>query len=104
MEKSKLQELLEPTQYICRSYSGRGMYGKECLGVTLQEGDSLGKFFGQVLDEIAAGSDEDEIEVIADDFHSMQTDSMGLGMIVYFPKVPFVDDGVDREYSDEDED
>ena len=60
------------------------MYGKSCLAVSLEsERDAL-KFAAQVVGSIA-----DEI-AIADDvvnaFDHVQTDSMGRGVVVYFPK------------------
>lgn len=68
-----------------RSYSGRGMYGRCCLGVDLYQGQSLGSLIAVLITEV----DEDDREDVAEAVQGMLTDSMGLGSIVYFPSVLF---------------
>lgn len=63
-----------------RSYSGRGMYGKECLGVTVDDPYrfmmELGYGIGVEESECAEGLR----------LPAVQVDSLGLSSIVYFPK------------------
>lgn len=67
-------------------YSGRGMYGDTCIGVTFDQygGNEmeLGVLLGQKLD--------------ADDAYALarnaRSDSMGLGTIIYFPNFKFEDE------------
>jgi hypothetical protein len=93
--KSELQEIFESNpDLVVRSYSGRGMFGKECLGV---EVSSLKEMFISVLIALSERDDQDTTD-LQEDFESMKTDSLGRGMIVYFERVPFVSD------EDEDED
>lgn len=89
-EKHKLQELLESAEVGFRSYSGRGMGGKECLGVTIRSPHGLGEFISDVIQGLEFLGEE--TSDVADAFRTMVTDSMGLGMIVYFPDVPFVEE------------
>jgi hypothetical protein len=93
-KKSALQELLEDGGLRTRDYSGRYMYGKKCLGV---EVDDLGGFISAVF-QVAAEADCDFSE-IAESFQDMRTDSMGSGVIIYFPKIEFItdDDPEDRD-------
>jgi hypothetical protein len=108
MSKNCLQEILESAGYSVQSYSGRGMYGKNCLGVDVS---NLGKLFADVLKELdllgenGGGELEDDsqaaaIEDLATAFEEMRTDSLGRGMIVYFPEIDF--DGGDEEEADDD--
>lgn len=81
----------------CRSYSGRNMYGKSCLGVGW-DGDLaifIADFMRAMKDSNLSNADKEDI---IDEFESMRTDSLGRGMIIYFPTVDFVDeDGDDDE-------
>lgn len=90
-KKSRLQDVLESTIDGVRSYSGRGMYGRSCLGV---ETDDLGDLFAAVLEELEGEEDTQDVQPA---FKSMRTDSMGRGTIVYFPSVPFVGDDDERD-------
>ncbi len=89
-----LQETLETAGHDCRSYSGRGMLGKRCLAVTLNDTNDLGSMFASVLELSQDGvlGDEAAVSLITKAFNGMQTDSMGQGIIVYFPSVAFIGD------------
>lgn len=85
-----LIELIELTDRNARRYSGRFMYGAECVGVTLKAGEDLA--FGAELADAAAeelGQDLDQcLEVINEVSIVMgeaRVDDMGRGVIVYFP-------------------
>jgi|CXWL01.1.fsa_nt_gi hypothetical protein len=91
MTKSKLQAILESTVDGVRSYSGRAMYGRSCLGV---ETNDVGDLFAAVLEEVEGDDDTHEIQ---EAFRDMRTDAMGRGTIVYFPNVEFVGDEDEHE-------
>ena len=78
-----LQEIADANEGSLRSYSGRGMYGKECLGIDCENANSV------IEDAGAAG------------IKGARTDSMGLGAIVYWPKLEVPDDF--RDDDDEEE-
>ena len=87
--KTVFQGLIEEAGYETRSYSGRGMYGKTCLGVDL-EGGNLGRLLGDLVEMTATSDDPGEaVEIVAEGLRSMQTGSMGRGMIVYFEDVSY---------------
>ena len=71
--------------YEVRSYSGRGMYGKSCLGIDVPRGTSAAKVAFQLAVELARLGDEGE-DAISDlsDLEWCQ-DSMGMDSIVYLP-------------------
>jgi hypothetical protein len=74
-----------------RSYSGRGMYGKQCLGIDM---DSMTDAF-----RFALMIDDEDLTVA---LSNPCFDSMGLGIIVYFPNVE-APEGIDDD-EDDDED
>lgn len=67
-----------------RAYSGRGMYGRECIGIAIRGDDWT-----------------DEREVIAAarkrGIRGECTDNLGRGVIIYWPDIadPFIDDDSD---------
>jgi hypothetical protein len=79
-KKSMLQIELEKAGIKPRAYSGRHMYGEYCLAVDV---DSIGELAQWGLPKVAD---------FMRDMTIMKSDSMGLGFVVYFPGVPFVDD------------
>lgn len=86
-----LEQHLDDLGAEMRSYSGRGMYGKECLGIDL---DDMADAFRLAL----LVSDDD----LAVALMSPKFDDMGKGIIVYFPNVA-VPEGVTDEDDDDDE-
>jgi hypothetical protein len=64
---------LEEAGYEAVSYSGRGMYGEKCVGV-------------RVGSAIEAG------ELTAVVGHRPTTDSMGMGVIAYWPAISWVEE------------
>lgn len=95
MAKSALQEILEGLEgnigsFEVREYSGRGMYGRHCLAVVTGR-DSLHSFeVGVHLGK--AASDSGRFDEIEDSILDMKEDSMGLGSVMYWPRVPYVSD------------
>ena len=77
---------IEPT-----AYSGRAMYGRYCLGLPVENFTQAAEFFVNLAEE-----DADTARSLA---RNMRTDSLGLGLIVYFPAFESGD-----HWSNEDED
>lgn len=117
LDSKKLIEIIEDAGYETRSYSGRCMYGKNCVGVTLDCGQSA---FGLAADmakaalEIPASGDaekdlEEGFELVSQlTGLDVSSDSMGLGSIIYFEDFEWTQDededdneGEAREYQDE---
>lgn len=96
--KHALQVLFETIsehddEYRVHSYSGRGMHGRECLGVTFR--GNIGKLICDVLTR--CGVDGEIDDTVPECFENMVQDSMGLGTVVYFPHVKYVDEDSDEE-------
>ena len=104
--KHIFQTLLEDTGYgETQSYSGKGMYGKECLGVALDGDNNVGGLVSCVIeclhDRVGDTAFDDEESIVELDglfsearwaFRHMNQDSMGLGIIVYFPRIPYTEE------------
>lgn len=85
MSQQELIDILEQYDIEVRSnYSGRGMYGAECVGFVVNEDVLL----ATVAEMVAEIEDEDERQELARLFRRAKTDSMGRdSVIVYFPSV-----------------
>lgn len=89
MESKRLIEILEDAGCPVRRYSGRGMFGVQCVAFTLDDCNSL---LGVVADIVANTDDNDERRKINKIFRTALTDSMGLSTIVYFPRMKWEGD------------
>jgi len=86
-------------------YSGRGMYGAECIGI-VGKGDALMKFVLRILPQIDPNYDfestlhtSDEVHVVAraekpdisvafsEEWLRMNQDNMGMDLIYYWPEI-----------------
>lgn len=74
----RLIDVLSAAGYDYREYSGRGMFGKQCVGVDVSD---LRDLMG-LLAEISKIDPEFTAMLIQD----AQFDDMGRGMIIYWPK------------------
>ncbi len=81
IEFNRLVELFQDAGYEPRSYSGRGMYGKECLAVSCENPVET------VLDVIWAASNIQEVERVVTALRGSRTDSLGRSEVLYFPNV-----------------
>lgn len=82
---------------VTTDYSGRGMYGMQCLGLTVSLA-GLAHFLVQVTtlyDEKVADDNEPEWE--PDWFTQPESDQLGLGMIFYFPTVTVEKSSADKK-------
>lgn len=97
-EKHPLQSLLDNADVETRSYSGRAMYGRECLGVDVSDFADFLTTYTEALRHQAPSSNNDEWwDAIDEGLRSARTDSMGMGIIVYFPGVKYTDEDDDSD-------
>lgn len=93
MEFHELVELIQDAGYNTRPYSGRGMYGASCVGFTFEE-VTVFQVIADLYDAIR-GDDAAIIEGVEDlskVIRGAKTDGMGLGEIMYFPRVKWIDE------------
>ena len=76
-EAKAVQEALDEAGFDHCEYSGRGMYGKQCVGVKLEGHTDAYEMFALIAGE--------NPEFGAELARSARTDDMGLGIIVYWP-------------------
>lgn len=68
-------------------YSGRGMYGEQCLGFTVSNPLQFMFELGKVARTIENDEDDHLYSIIEDMERQINQDSMGMSSIVYFPRV-----------------
>lgn len=74
---------------VFRTYSGRGMYGKQCVGIVVSGGGATFELaFG-----LSAWVQQADVDFeLGEAFKRPLTDSMGYDIIVYWPSIEVVDD------------
>lgn len=94
-----IKQTVEDMGYEPRSYSGRGMYGERCLGVTIDRDSNhnILEFVAALVHELSAMDDEDAEEALDFIKSAINSDSMGLGSVVYFPRVRWQDEDEDED-------
>lgn len=105
MMKHAIQELLEVSELTVRSYSGRGMFGKTCLGVETNSFEEVSAALFFQLAEVTnlpfaseVWFTEETMKEISAGLLGAKTDSLGKRMIVYFPNIPFVDSSLPEDF------
>lgn len=86
----KVIDALRANRYRPRSYSGRGMFGKQCIGVTVSRTTQAMVNVCRLVDDAANTPDGCGVE----------TDALGLDTIVYWPNLPWPDDEPDTDEDD----
>jgi len=96
-----LKELIEWIGLRPRNYSGRGMYGKECIACSPDSSES--GFSAQMIESAIDkfGSDSVEVSIAIEMMKRTSTDSMGLGWVCYWPSVDW-EGPTEDEFEDED--
>lgn len=84
------QEFLENEGYETRAYSGRGMYGRECLAITVRNPIQVAQDIGWK----AARTPESDFP------QQVRTDSMGLDYVIYWPNEKYEDGDSDTNDQD----
>jgi len=90
----KLVSTIEDAGFEARSYSGRGMYGSQCLGVSC---DSPISCVMQIVSSFCENADDVEsVKDLVDTLSDPSTDAMGRGGIVYWTSIPWLDEEEDE--------
>ena len=98
-----LKQIVEDAGFDARSYSGRGMYGLKCLSFNLEreenEFDAILSIAESAQSYVESSDDGFELEDVTAYFMGAKSDSMGLGVVVYFPNLIWEDfeDAEDEE-------
>jgi hypothetical protein len=94
IDHSVFKEIADRTCLELREYSGRGMYGKQCVGIDC---DNVNETLAYLVESCESTSDAAHI------IRTMKQDSMGLGAIIYWPRIVWSDDAEYGEQGEEDE-
>ncbi len=76
-------------------YSGRGMYGASCPGLVVDDYRQALQFAIQLVRQGTEFEEDEEkrdnyLDLVEELVAKLNTDSMGLGIIIYFPGVELV--------------
>ncbi len=89
MNLERIKEIFRDCDLTPRSYSGRGMYGRNCLGVVC--GNPMADLL-QVVSSVAENAeDPQEVADFINTLGRPSTDNMGRDAIVYFEALPWED-------------
>ena len=98
-----IREACDRLGVTVRSYSGRSMYGRTCIGFEVNQGTSAAQFAFQLAYELM--EDDKDGREAAEELSSREwsQDSLGHDTIVYVPGMAW-DDSDDGEEDEEEED
>lgn len=88
-----LCEVAKSAGYETRWYSGRGMYGRNCVGIEVSDGGAAFQLGAKLAVEAQELLGEEEAMNFQSDLINLRvsTDAMGQDTIVYFPDVAWVE-------------
>ena len=84
-------EMLDDVGYAARRYSGRGMYGKQCVAVVTDDNPMI------IAANLMYCQDEETQGILLRIITSARSDSMGLSTVHYFPRVEWTEDCEEAE-------
>lgn len=105
MNFNEIREVIENAGLDPQSYSGRGMYGLRCLSFSLDRDENVSDAFLDLAEALSYYVQENpdiEFEDAIQEFKGAKTEAMGMGEVVYFPKIEWEDD--DDEFEEDEED
>ena len=99
INETQFVQLLKDAGLVPQAYSGRGMYGQQCVAVTeTEDGQDLGIAelveIGWKIRQAAVDTLEDEwaVDSVVRFIETVRTDSLGRGMVIYFPNAAWIED------------
>lgn len=100
MKTRDLTDAIDGAGYQPRSYSGRGMFGRKCVGVVTEQGMSPFKIAADIALHLVSSSGshssaEEKLHELTE--LNVKQDSMGLDTIIYFPDVQWEDSQTEDE-------
>ena len=103
MELKLLKALIEAAGYEAYSYSGRGMYGRQCVGLTCPDVNTA---IADMVENLVTTDDVrdvresdlvditllDKVQDFCEALRSSAQDSMGMDKVLYFKSVEWQDE------------
>lgn len=106
MNFNEIKEIVENAGFDPQSYSGRGMYGRNCLSFNLDRDENVVDAIldlAEAVNSYVEESSEVDFGDVIYQFKGAKTDSMGLGEVIYFPNIEWEDDDEELEEDEEDD-
>jgi hypothetical protein len=99
MEMKLLKALIEAAGYKAYPYSGRGMLGRQCVGLTCSDVNTAIADLFEAVFEADVANEQEEYDArmsahsaLCDALRSSAQDSMGYDRVLYFKSVEWQDD------------
>ena len=105
--KLLVEILRDYAELVPRSYSGRAMYGRRCVSVTVEprEALSLGTLIAMAATGVTTDAFGDDIGSIVEAVHELmgqaREDSMGRDVVVYWPDLEWPKGEVEDKEEDD---
>jgi hypothetical protein len=87
MDTKEFIDMIDMSGHVARSYSGRGMMGRSCVGVECD--NTPVEFIVNLLSHAhnVSQSGEDCFDSVAELMYNYRVDQLGMGEIIYFPRI-----------------
>lgn len=82
-----LIDIFEEADYTPSSYSGRGMYGKQCFAITTDKYQSSVDAILDVVSSALESMEPEDVQKLIEMLKNACTESMGLGTVIYWPHI-----------------
>lgn len=87
MDTKKLTTVIADAGFEPKSYSGRGMYGKSCVGINVENPiEAIIDIVETAWDSYNDDDDSEGFRKFLNEIKEARTDSLGTGYIMYWPK------------------
>ena len=86
-----MQRIIEVMEDYCQErefdfrddYSGRGMFGRKCVGIVIDSGTNILEMIMELTEMLI----DNDIEYVSEKIGAIRQDNMGMGTIIYFPRL-----------------
>lgn len=83
LTRDRMDDIIQDAGYETTQYSGRGMYGDECLGFRCDDE------IAAVAEIVGSVYDSDERREVVKLFRGAEIDNLGKGYIIYFRRLKY---------------
>ncbi len=106
MEYQELIDTIELVGFKPKVYSGRGMYGKECLSIISANTDNvILNIISEALGKVNCGNSisVSDVQDLCEMLKGSKIDSMGKNKVIYWPNIPWEETDHDSTYFEAEE-
>lgn len=87
---SILKDAIEHLGFEARPYSGRGMYGRTCTAMVVD--NNAMRALTRLITTLYAENAMEDVDCLLEEMGNVKIDNMGLGAVVYWPDIAWAQD------------